>query len=185
MVCVVCSFVLFVCFGWSVRAQGRVLTASASPVFKLLFDTDRSEEHFGFFIGCGLMEAGSKRSKLCMLRSITTYRLSGELSNFLGILLEIYKLKGRKWFLCFILKRYQMLLVKNENECEERSNALDSFRNSESNASPVLLKRSECTGKKKKGIDSFHLFGTLKLLPCLQLRLVHWTSPLQVVKSYL
>lgn len=78
-----------------------------------------------------------------------------------------------------------MLLVKNENACEEQSNVLDSSRYNKSNASPVLLKRSECTEKKKKGIDSFHLFGTLKLLPYLQLRVVYWTSPLQVVKSYL
>lgn len=96
-----------------------------------------------------------------MLCSVTTSSLSGELSNFLGILLEIYKLKGRKPFLCFILKHYQMLLVKNENACEEQSNVLDSSRYSKSNVSPVLLKRSECTEKKKKGIDSFHLFGTL------------------------
>lgn len=78
-----------------------------------------------------------------------------------------------------------MLLVKNEHACEEQSNVLDSFRDSESNATPVLLKRSECTEKKKQGIDSVPLFGTLKFLPYLQLRLVHWTSPLEVAKSYL
>lgn len=76
-----------------------------------------------------------------------------------------------------------MLLVKNENACEEQSNVLDSFRDSESNVSPVLLKRSECTEKKQKGIDSFHFFGTLKFLPYLQLRLVHWSTALQVVQS--
>lgn len=75
-----------------------------------------------------------------------------------------------------------MLLVKNENACEEQSNVLDSFRDSETNVSPVLLKRSECT-EKQKGIDSFHFFGTLKFLPYLQLRLVHWSTPLQVVQS--
>lgn len=78
-----------------------------------------------------------------------------------------------------------MLLIKNENACEEQTNVLDSFRDGESNVSAVLLKRSECTKQKKKRIDSSHLFRILKLLPYLQLRSVHWTSPLQVVISYL
>lgn len=57
-----------------------------------------------------------------------------------------------------------MLLVKNENACEEQSNVLDSFRDSESNVSPVLLKRSECTEKKKKRNRFFSLLWYFKAL---------------------
>jgi len=77
------------------------------------------------------------RGANCTLCSITTYRLSVELSNFWGILLEIYKLKGRKPFLSFKIKHYQKLLVKNENICGVQSSVLDSFRDSESTAQKI------------------------------------------------
>lgn len=75
-----------------------------------------------------------------------------------------------------------MLLVKNWNACEEQSNVLDSLETVKV-MRPQYCSKDQSAQRGNKRIDSFHIFSTLKLLLYLQLRLVHWTSLLQVVKS--